>query len=1275
MSLCWKTFIQQCVARADCTEPKAEKVVVHPIIIYKSLKGEEFIQKSDCYHLLYLIYSKCFVLPQYKSYFTTEFDHYFICSILSDVIKYHESQLNGTCEFVKYDEKMFVEIADNNESTMNVDLKLYESNSHQTQAFREFMKSYKLENGPTMFKILFTNLTNEISRKIDLLFKEVLEKNLPDYDEWLFKMYSVMCSPDNCVETVTRKFSTIFLPTNRNGESIVVRIFEEEPNVKFVMKSELFNAFNILYPGQQKPDPKIDVLTTFSYADVLRKYKDRISRIEFIRVPLQRSDSVAVRRLKAPSGDFCIPAADALFQLLNRLIFKENVFEKYKADKALLKVSLSSLEEIFTPYHRCIYFITVTEAKTAAKHAMSHLMPLPEEIDVKHIRNVDKHGFTVQDMKDELANLGVTSMFTEIENHAEAVYSEVFKAKKEEFLRTCDLSDAVEKCLLICIFERFPNLQLFVHTQNACHRLSSLFCEYCAKKTRNGKFKNTEWNEFSSKEAISSYGKDSDKLTHCQLTLPNGSILCNNFKFFSPEEIKDKKMTYFTMDATKRKQKKAEKTSEHLQSLSRFINKYPHENIYIRAIPTIPTLKYSEATRRVFAEEALEVIQILLKSRNPGNSENKGTKEKFESYHKKFERKSGCIVTINLAEFWYMLEEFDVDKTRITIVPDPIHELSLLKLTEDLRNVTLNVIGPKGDIIMRKEQVVLHMFQTMITELDWSDKTCETVQDCWNTRREILLVTLVQFVKSPDGDYVSLAITDYILNYMKRDTFSRRHVTESSPLFRLQNSKFDEKIPVETFISGLKEAGLDAFLENHPEFSEKESVSAWYCRATYIRGFLFHLFDSGSYDIREMIWNEVLLRQPEEEEEHRFQQIWKNNSGAEGSNALKSCAKCLRTSDMCTQAKKELKMTQNMLERYEKKAKRTDEVEIRMREMEAEMKKKEKEADSRELEMRKKDKEIEELKRSMLRLEAKNAKMQLAVKNHSISQNDLLEKITELSGQLKTEKEKNELLQSEKIDELTTQLEHQNEKIQLMELEIQQNEDSLIMEIRQKERGFEELRAALRIMSNEKESIQRENRNLRERIASVPEAPPTPPVQESLPEGPTHHRFALLGFQKIKDSLYHKKQLKQAKEMIEKLKSSSDLVEIHQIADYEYYQFQGKLLKYTKEVELNIQRIKETCDVSTVTPLPDIPEFSQRFMNLYWRIINNQPITSSEIELSDSECFICTEEMASDQKTLQCEKCKKVTHYECASKWLKINRSCPHCRRGMLDEEFPALSQ
>ncbi|ULU02138.1 hypothetical protein L3Y34_002006 [Caenorhabditis briggsae] len=137
---------------------------------------------------------------------------------------------------------------------------------------------------------------------------------------------------------------------------------------------------------------------------------------------------------------------------------------------------------------------------------------------------------------------------------------------------------------------------------------------------------------------------------------------------------------------------------------------------------------------------------------------------------------------------------------------------------------------------------------------------------------------------------------------------------------------------------------------------------------------------------------------------------------------------------MCNEAKKELKMTQNRLEKYEKKAKRTEEVEIQMREMEAEMKKMKKELKERELEIKKEKCENQYRKISILKLEAKNAKMQLAEKNHSISQHDLLEKITNLSDQLKSEKEKYEL----------------------MELKLEQNEENLKSETREKERGFEE---------------------------------------------------------------------------------------------------------------------------------------------------------------------------------------------------------------------------
>ncbi|UMM16016.1 hypothetical protein L5515_013208 [Caenorhabditis briggsae] len=53
------------------------------------------------------------------------------------------------------------------------------------------------------------------------------------------------------------------------------------------------------------------------------------------------------------------------------------------------------------------------------------------------------------------------------------------KNKKEKFLRTCDLFDAIEHCQLICILERSLNLRKFVHNQKGCHRVYGFVCGFC----------------------------------------------------------------------------------------------------------------------------------------------------------------------------------------------------------------------------------------------------------------------------------------------------------------------------------------------------------------------------------------------------------------------------------------------------------------------------------------------------------------------------------------------------------------------------------------------------------------------------------------------------------------------------------------------------------------------------------------------------------------------------------------------------------------------------
>ncbi|UMM24945.1 hypothetical protein L5515_004939 [Caenorhabditis briggsae] len=144
--------------------------------------------------------------------------------------------------------------------------------------------------------------------------------------------------------------------------------------------------------------------------------------------------------------------------------------------------------------------------------------------------------------------------------------------------------------------------------------------------------------------------------------------------------------------------------------------------------------------------------------------------------------------------------------------------------------------------------------------------------------------------------------------------------------------------------------------------------------------------------------------------------------------------------------------------------------------------------------------------------------------------------------------------------------------------------------------------------------------------------------------------------------------------MTDKLITMPNRLEIRELTLYEYQQYEAIFQNYTQLVDLNIQEMKETRDCSLYSPLLKPPSFSDRFMNEHWIECDKEKKKELE-DISDSECFICFIEMNSDEKTLKCDHCKKTTHQKCASNWLQIHQSCPHCRREQLDpEELPALS-
>ncbi|PIC38292.1 hypothetical protein B9Z55_010348 [Caenorhabditis nigoni] len=334
---------------------------------------------------------------------------------------------------------------------------------------------------------------------------------------------------------------------------------------------------------------------------------------------------------------------------------------------------------------------------------------------------------------------------------------------------------------------------------------------------------------------------------------------------------------------------------------------------------------------------------------------------------------------------------------------------------------------------------------------------------------------------------------------------------------------------------------------------------------------------------------------------------------------------------------------------------------------------------------------------SRLEEETRKSKIEEQKKNESF-QNELFKKNEELQTANRrlsiSEKEEdivrltNELSKSAEANEsLVMQFSRLEEEMRKMKSEKKENE-SVKNELLKKN---EELQTANRRLSIVNEEQERRVQNLFDRLAKEPQKSTDPPAEtlasrdslqseismvrsfldklesKKFDDGLGEATQTIQRLRNIKDRFQNEEQLKLARTMTDKLITMSNRSEIRELAQYEYQQYEANFQNYTQLVDLNIQKMKETRDCSLYSPLPKPPAFSDRFMNEYWLECDNR-------KKHDSECLYCLCEMKSDEKTLKCDHCKKITHHKCASEWLQIHRSCPHCRKEQLDpKEFPAL--
>ncbi|EFP09028.1 hypothetical protein CRE_22525 [Caenorhabditis remanei] len=465
--------------------------------LYRSLKNQEYICKSDFFVILQNM--ALGVFPGTTS----------ILVRLSNfsALRVKHNMLPHRMEFMKFDQKVFDEIE---------------------MEMREARKLCTISNAELTVlaaQLAAGNFDSLVAKFEKVRFHEKLtKKDLDEIRESLMNSYSKLkaSSPNptqdlvvslidaaamSCLRKIINvKRPEIFHQSSTKKTPLIVRLFEDGDQ-QFVLESELAIAMwpekaSEIFFGRK-------VVGCHWYTSITMEEAIHRTRgnIEFIRYPIKRTKHRAVP-IEGPDpedpNDWCILAVDAFFEYMKSIITGFKFFQKY-----IFLDSFDKLEPIFTaleePFkHEFVrlnlkvflknvcffqtspYFLQVESVNYMLKVVQDTTsFPFP----TKDVRNAKKDGFTVQNLKNELNNLGLTLLFSEIQNYAEDVYEEIYKVKKERYLRTCDLFDAVENCQLICILNRVPNvryliynLRIFLHNQKGCGRVLGYKCVECDKE-------------------------------------------------------------------------------------------------------------------------------------------------------------------------------------------------------------------------------------------------------------------------------------------------------------------------------------------------------------------------------------------------------------------------------------------------------------------------------------------------------------------------------------------------------------------------------------------------------------------------------------------------------------------------------------------------------------------------------------------------------------------------------------------------------------------------
>ncbi|EGT36701.1 hypothetical protein CAEBREN_17558 [Caenorhabditis brenneri] len=344
----------------------------------------------------------------------------------------------------------------------------------------------------------------------------------------------------------------------------------------------------------------------------------------------------------------------------------------------------------------------------------------------------------------------------------------------------------------------------------------------------------------------------------------DGSELVSNFRGDYEKIKKNTNFKYWVADsqdirqldkACPNKELEDAKFSELLMSsMTNFTNKF-QKQIYIRSIP--PAIYGSSDERRMFPDEVFEAIPILLKQQKTPIKKND---KRLLKYREQWKNPADHLYkTMRNSEFLKILEEFDIDKTKVKVIQSPGHELCRLRLIQTGMD-PIKLFSPDKELVLDTTQAVSMVFQGLVYGVNWETDQCDVHENCLEGLKPKFIALMKEYMAIEKGTYIAVK---HVIAAILKLKASCKLSPSPPPKLMLNEHPPNQKCPIDPYIKVADHFNLPVYLNF--EFSIEDSIPVWMVRVFMKFGWIQQFFDGDEEkELQDLLIKSVLFLVPEQ---------------------------------------------------------------------------------------------------------------------------------------------------------------------------------------------------------------------------------------------------------------------------------------------------------------------------------------------------------------------------------------------------------------------------